>query len=280
MMSDVFMMLDNKIISSLVFLFVALLLRWLVIYFLKKRPEDEEGLSRRWINSFKNITIFIIFLGLLIIWLSELRFVALSIAAFAVAIVLAIREFIQCLLGHIFLATTGSFRVGDWISTGNLVGEVVSNDWLSTSLLEVEIEDKSYTYTGKTIFIPNSQFASAAIKNLNYMRRYVEHSFSITCDPEKVSKENLCNANELILETAQAITAEFQEVAKRYNSMIEKRMGVKLQGTDASVRVSTSNLGNIIFTISIFCPTQKALVIEQNLTRYFIEYLYSVEPAN
>jgi len=267
-------LIDNKVISTLVFLFVVFALRWLVVYLLKKQPEqDDEGITKRWINATSNVTWMVIFFGLLIIWLSELRFIALSIAAFGVAIVLAMKEFIMCLVGHVYLAITSPFRVGDWISAGNTSGEVISNDWLSTYLLEVDVAGETYDYTGKTVVIPNSQFLTLTVKNLNHVQRYVDHTFSLVCDPAKYQKIEVSKLCELILQQARICCEDFYEVAKRYNHLIEKRLGVTLQGAEASVRVSTTEVGNYLFAITLFCPTAQATEIQQKLTLLVLENL-------
>lgn len=274
MFQQLLSIIDGKVISTLVFLLIVFVTRWLVVYLLKKRPaEDNEGLSKRWINAANNVAWLVIFFGLLIIWLSELRFIALSIAAFGVAIVVAMKEFIMCLIGHIYLTITGPFRVGDWISTGNSSGEVLSNDWLSTYLLEVDIAGKTYRYTGKTVVIPNSQFLTLTVKNLNHKRRYVDHTFSLICDPVKYQKIDVSKVCDLILQQAKTCCEDFSEVAKRYNHLIEKRLGVNIQGPGASVRVSTTEVGNYEFAVTLFCPAQQAVGIEQKLTLLIMENL-------
>ena len=255
-------------------LFVAIMLgiRWIIVWHLRRLPADEQELSRRWSNSVKNSTNFLILLGLIVIWLSELRFLALSIATFVVALVIATREFIQCFLGSLYLASTRTFSVGDWIKVGANYGEVVRSDWLSTTLLEVDIESMSYGYTGKTLIIPNNQFVVNSIQNLNFMRRYVVHSFAIVRDAEPV---NVFLAKEAILEKIKTYSESFEAVAQRYNYVVEKRLGVSLPGPEASIRITTNHLGKNVFTITIFCPTTDVVRIEQKLSEDFMQFWYS-----
>src|SRR3974390_2813913 len=58
------------------------------------RPEDK----RRWIVQFKNLSILFLLVGLLGIWMSELRAFALSLVAVAAAFVLSTKELILCVL--------------------------------------------------------------------------------------------------------------------------------------------------------------------------------------
>lgn len=263
------MIVGNKFIVSLALIIAIFVCRWLIVRHLNKLPSDEDGLPKRWINTAKNTTNFLIVIGLIIIWISEIQFLALSIATFVVALVIATREFIQCFMGTLYHASTRTFTIGDWIKVGNCHGEVTHSDWLSTTLLEVDLEGMSYAYTGKTLIIPNNQLVANTIQNLNFMRRYVVHSFTITRDHESI---NVFDAKALILEKAREYCSAFQDAAERYNELLEKRLGITFSGHEASVRITTSNLGKNMFTVSLFCPTHEAINIEQRLTEDFMTF--------
>ncbi|WP_163836276.1 mechanosensitive ion channel family protein [Spartinivicinus ruber] len=262
---------ENKLIASVVVIAIILILRWLVIRHLRQRPLDEDGFPRRWINTAKNTANLLIGISLIVIWISELRLIALSIATFAVALVFATREFIQSFFGSLYNASARTFSVGDWIEVGAYCGEVVKSDWLSTTLLEIDLAGASYGYTGKTLIIPNNQFTSHTLTNLNYMRRYVTHSFSIVRDSDLV---DVFTAKAFILEKIQEYCTPFEEVAARYNSLIGSRMGVNIPGPEPSVRVTTNNVGKNVFSVSFFCPTQEAVKVEQQVIEAFMHHWY------
>ena len=264
----------NKLIASLLLILIAAVIQWLVVHHLRKMPSHDDDLPRRWMNTARNAVTTMVVIGLIIIWLSELRFVALSIATFTVALIIATREFIQCFLGALYQASARAFTIGDWIKVGHNYGEVVSSDWLTTKLLEIDMETMSYSYTGKTLIIPNNQFVTNPIANLNFMRRYVMHSFSIVRNEEPV---NVFQVKEMILKRAQNYSEPHEEVAQRYNHLLEKRLGIKLPGPESIVRMSTTDLGRNKFTITVFCPTEEAVKIEQKLTEDFMEFWYSEE---
>ncbi len=264
--------ISSKVIVTIILIASAIAIRFAVVYKLKKISLEDHESPRRWINTTNNVITLIIVVGLIIIWSSELQLVALSVATFAVALVIAGREFIQCLLGFFYQSTSRAFVAGDWVKIGNHYGEVVSNDWLSTKILEIDIDAKSYDYTGKTLVIPNNQLVTNTIHNLNFMRRYVSHSFSIIRDAKPV---NAFNAKQYILERAQAYCEPFKDTAARYSHLIENRLDISLSGPEASVRIATTNLGRNEFTITVFCPTEQAVNIEQQLTEDFMNYWYA-----
>lgn len=262
---------ENKLIVSGLLIVVALVVRWFLILNFSKLPRDEQDLPKRWSNTTKNIINLLIGIGLIIIWLSELRFVALSIATFVVALVIATRELIQCFIGSLYQISTRTFSIGDWVKIGNHYGEVVSSDWLNTRILEIDMENASYDYTGKTLVFPNNQFITAPIQNLNFMRRYIAHTIVIVRDSEQI---DLFAFKPIMLKKAQEYCESFSEVAQRYSGLIEKRLGISLIGPGASVRVTTTNIGKNQMSITVFCPTQEAVNIEQKLMADFMVYWY------
>ncbi len=267
--------LQSKSLLSFGCILIILLSRWLIVFFLRRKPAHEDHLPKRLINTVNKIATLIMVFGLILIWLSELRFIALSVAAFIVALVMATREYIQCLLGAIYIAAVRAFNIGDWIKIGDHYGEVVRSDWLSTILLEIEVSNKSYEYTGETLVIPNNKFLANMTSNLNFMKRYIAHSFTITREPEYV---NLVELKKQILKRANEYCLPFKDVAERYNSLIESRLGIAIFGPEASVRLSTTDMAKNQITITIFCPTHEALKIEQQLTDDFMTLWYNALP--
>lgn len=262
---------EHKLVASILIIVVAMLLRFLLVRAILKKSMAEAEINKRWVNTVNNVTQLLVVLGLITIWFSELRFFALSIAAFVVGLVVATREFIQCILGFMYIGSARQFSVGDWIKINGYSGEVVRSDWLSTTLLEVDLENLNYAYTGKTLFIPNNQFVISTVQNMNFMRRYVLHSFTLVREAEGV---NVCQGKEFILAKAREYCAQFGDDAERYASAIGKSMGKSNINTEPSVRVTTNSVAKNVFTVTVFCPTDKALEIEQKITEDFLDYWY------
>jgi len=263
---------EVKAVASIALIIIAFCVRWIAVRRFSNISSHDETLPRRWTNSAKNGINLLVALGLIIIWLSELRLIVLSLAAFAVAFVIATREFIQCFIGSLYQASARSFSVGDWIKVGAHYGEVVSSDWLSTKLLEIDMETLSYTHTGRTLNIPNHLFIAGATQNLNFMRRYVMHTFTLVRDADQV---NVFDIKVQLIEKAREYCASFHDVAQRYNELIERRLDNALAGPEPTVRVTTTNMGKNELSISVFCPTHLAVDLEQKLTEDFMGYWYA-----
>lgn len=282
-MSIDFSQLDFSIVMDHVE--IVLTLAWVLLSYIVRRytkrairlhQNIEHDKKRQRINTVDNIFNLFLVVGLVLIWSSELQNIAISIAAFMVALVIATKEFIACIIGAFYRASTRPYQVGDWIRIANYEGEVTDSDWLSTTLFEVDLKGGTYSYTGRTTVVPNSVLLLQTVQNLNYMRRYVTHTFSISRATDDV---NLFTIKEQILEKIRGYSEHFHDVAIRYNSLIEKRLDIKISGPEPRVRITTTVEGFNIFTISLFCPTEEAVEIEQKVTEDFMAFWYASRDA-
>ncbi|NLQ17695.1 mechanosensitive ion channel [Marinomonas sp. M1K-6] len=264
---------------------IALTLAWVLLFYVMRRytkrairshQKIEHDQKRQRINTVDNLFNLFLVVGLVLIWSSELQNIAISIAAFMVALVIATKEFIACIVGAFYRASTRPYQVGDWIRIANYEGEVTDSDWLSTTLFEVDLKGGSYTYTGRTTVVPNSVLLVHTVQNLNYMRRYVTHTFSISRQTDDV---NLYLIKEQILEKIREYSEHFHDVAIRYNSLIEKRLDIKISGPEPRVRITTTRDGYNVFTVSLFCPTEEAVEIEQKVTEAFMAFWFEKRDA-
>lgn len=264
--------LEYKLLTSIVMILILYPIKHYLALFLKIWAKKNNKDHRYIINTMKNLANLVLLIAMFLLWGHELQKFALSIAAFIVAIVIATREYIQCFIGFLYVTSTSPFRVGDWVQTGTHCGEVTSTDWAKLTMLE--IDQNSYSYTGRTLFIPNNQLITLPIKNLNFLKRYVCHSFTITMENDYDPYVH----KSLLLEKAQKYCEDFHSVAERYNAMIERSLDVTLPGPEPSVTISTTDLGRIKTCFSIFCPTEKAMEIEEQLTADFF-YLKSQQKS-
>ena len=273
-----YQLLENKLVLSALMIVGIILIRLILTAIFARTKRWSKQDRRRRINTVHNVCNLLLVLGVMAIWVSELRDFAFSIAAFSVAIVLAMREVVQCLVGGIYQASRKSFDVGDWIKVGeHQFGEVIDRDWLSTTLLEIDPHGLGSGYTGITLYIPNNVFFSQPIKNLNFMRRYVEHTFSIVRENKG---GNPFAAKQFLVERIREHSEAFHEVAARYCQMIEHRTGVELVDTNPKISFTTNELAHDVVTITLFCPREEAHEIEQRVTEDFYNFWYSGPKEN
>ena len=264
-------LLENKSLVTLVLAIVIITAKLVVTRFIKRRAKKKKIDKRFTVNFLNNIFNFALIVVLFNIWSVEIQKFAFSIAAFVVAIVLATREFIQCFIGFIYVVSNRPFRVGDWIQVGNYCGEVNSIDWINLTLLEVNITN--YQFTGKTLYLPNNQLITTPIKNLNFLKRYAVHHFTLTRDGS-VNPFDFIDAMKV---KANGYCADFSDVAERYNQVIEHRLDIKIAGPEPHIEVATSDLGDTQIIFTIFCPTERVMEIENKLTADFMNFWFSAK---
>lgn len=268
-MIDLF--LQNKTLITICMLTLLVVLKLSITAVIKRHAKKNKKDRRLTVNLLNNIFNFALLVVIFNIWSVEIQKFAFSIAAFVVAIVLATREFIQCFIGFIYVISNRPFRIGDWIQVGEHYGEVNSIDWANLTLLEVNIDD--YQFTGKTLYIPNSQLITRTIKNLNFLKRYAVHHFTITRD----GSVNPFEFIDALREKANSYCADFRDVAIRYNHVIENRLDINIAGPKPHIQVATTNLGDTEVIFTIFCPTDRAMEIENRLTADFMQFWFNAK---
>ncbi|AYM85534.1 MULTISPECIES: mechanosensitive ion channel family protein [Pseudoalteromonas] len=271
MIKDILM---HPFLVSVLVLAIAFVLKVLVDKLARNRAEKKEKDIRYITHNIKHFINFVMVLSLLFVWSTEIQNFALSIAAFAVAIVLATREFIQCVIGFFYLVTTRPFRVGDWIQVGDYFGEVAETDWVKTTMHEIDMH--TYQFSRKTIYIPNNKLITSSIKNLNYVKRFVTHHFTIV----RRESFNPYVIHDELVNQAKLYCEEFHDVATRYNSMIERKLDAKISGPAPVIHFGTTELGEFKASFTLFCPTNKALEIEHKLTECFMALWYEQAKKN
>jgi len=124
------------LISTALLITVVVVVRALSARYIRRNVASME-LRRRWLVHSRNGLLLFMLLGLIIIWGEELRTLALSVVAIAVAFVVATKELILCVTGSILKAGAGSFNIGDRIQVKDFRGDVIDQSLLATTILEV-----------------------------------------------------------------------------------------------------------------------------------------------
>jgi hypothetical protein len=116
--------------------------------------------------------------GIGMIWAEELQTIAVSMLAFAAALILATKELILCVSGFVVRHASNSYSLGDHIEVGNIRGRVVDIGLLSTTVMEIGPQHNAHQMTGRALTFPNSLLSNAVIRE-NYMGDYVMHIINV-----------------------------------------------------------------------------------------------------
>ncbi len=177
-------LLQSSALASATLLAALFAIRFLVGRALKRWEGFPPLVARRWTASLRNVLILVAIVGLVMIWAPQLRTFALSLTAFAVASVIAMKELILCFSGSALRALSRAYSVGDYIEIGGKRGDVMDFNLLVTRLREFEKQDGSFHRTGKEIILPHSLLFSMPVRVEGHAGGRVKHVFSMTFEPD------------------------------------------------------------------------------------------------
>ena len=249
--------LELLIITGLLVL-VLMVIRAITGRYIRKNVHSAE-LRRRWLVQSRNALILILLLGLVLIWADELRALALSIVAIAVAFVVATKELISCLTGSILKTGSRSFNIGDRIQVKDFRGDVIDQNLLATTILEVGPGKITHQRTGRMTTIPNAIFLSEPVINESFTHDYVLHVFTV---PFKM-QDDWKAAQKLFLESANRHCSTYIEEVRRYMKDVSEERGLEVPSVDPRVTIQVPAAGEVHLIIRIPTRSGQRSFIEQ-----------------
>ena len=259
---DLTLLPQLDLLASLLLLVVLWIARKIVVGTIRARTELPPHDQRRLIATSRNVFLFLLLVGLVLIWAPQLRTFALSLTAVAVAIVVATKELILCLSGALLRATTRAFGIGDWIELGDNRGEVTDHTLLATTLQEFGTGPHVYTPTGRMIVLPNSMLLTTPVRNQSALREDTYHRFVVTLDPVPA----LEGKREIASDIVRRHYEPFRDRAARSSAVADRRTGPDLPDLIPAIRFRTSDLGKLRVEITLFCPSREAERLESDIT--------------
>ncbi|MGE0788079.1 MAG: mechanosensitive ion channel family protein [Sandaracinaceae bacterium] len=254
--------LGPELIASAVVVLLALLVRAVLIRWLRGNEKLRAAERLRWTVQVRNATIAVGMLGLVFIWGAELRDFVVSLVVLASAIVLGTKELLMCFSGSMLRSATGSFQIGDRIEVAGVRGDVIDHGLLGTTILEI---GPGHQRTGRTLVIPNSMFLSQAVANDTFTDDYVLHTFEIPV-PNGANWER---AEERLVRIAHEVADEHTDAAKKHMNAVSARHG--LSSFDPTPKVTVSALhDHMVLRVRIPTPSRERGRLEQDITRRFL----------
>ena len=272
--ADLTFLLQFDLFASFLLLVVLWFARKIVVSTIRARTELAPQDQRRLIATSRNVFLFLLLVGLVLIWAPQLRTFALSLTAVAVAIVVATKELILCLSGAVLRASTRAFAIGDWIELGDNRGEVVDHTLLATTLQEFGTGPYIYTPTGRMVVVPNSILLTTPVRNQTSQRTETYHRFVVTLDPVPA----LEGKRQIAADIVDRHYKPFRDRAARSSTVPDRPMGPDLPDLAPAIRFRTSDLGKLRIEISLFCPSREAERLESEITWDIVSAFRSFHP--
>ena len=266
--------LVGGLFTTAIILLAILALRFFLVRLIRGKTEILDKDQRRWLNRINNSTTGLVLLSLVFIWAPQIHTFALSLTAFAVAVVLTTKELLMCLTGGFLRATTKPFGIGDWITVDNVTGEVMRITAMTTTIEGIDMAARTYQFTGHTIQIPNSKFLTANVENSNFIKSYIYYDVPITVqyadlDPAKLMTE--------LQKITTKYFAPYHDEAVKFNKKVERKAAVDFADPEAQFFLKTTDIGHNIYMVRFFVPTQHAARIGTEITRDFLSYVHKLK---
>jgi small-conductance mechanosensitive channel len=254
----------KAIISAAILLFIVAGRRIAV------RTFDNSGLppERRiqFLVQSRNAAIFIFLASVAVLWAEQLQTIAFSLAAVAVALVIATKELILCVSGTVLRISARSFRLGDRIEVGSTRGDVIDIGPLTTTLLEVGPEPSIHKLTGRAVVIPNSLFLTTAVVNETFTDEYVLHTTRVELEVDADWRD----AERTLLEAASDICAQYIPDARENMERVGHKHGLEPPTVEPRVWVSTRTTG-IGLILRYPAPIRHRGQVEQSILRAYLD---------
>lgn len=258
--------LIKLLISTAILIAAIILLRFLSGRFIRRTVASHE-LRRKWIVQSRNGLILLFLLGLIIIWGEELRTLALSVVAIAVALVIATKELILCISGSILKSGAGSFDIGDRIQVKDFRGDVIDQNLLATTILEVGPGKLTHQRTGRMTVIPNALFVSEPVTNESFTENYVLHVFTVPFKRE----DDWQAAKKAFLDSANRHCEPYLENVRRYMEKVSNDRGLDVPSVDPRVSISVPTAGEVHLVVRFPATTAQRSYIEQSILSEVME---------
>lgn len=264
--ATMFELLTTKTVVSVVFIAIVLGIRLLLARWLSRKASLPAEQRRKWLVRSRNAFFLVIAAGLIFIWVNELRTLAVSMLAIAVALVLATKELILCFSGAVLRKGTDAYDLGDRIEVAGMRGEVMDMTFLGTSLREIGPGKTGQQYTGKSIVVPHSLLLNNPVINETFTGEFQLHLFTVPWRLE----DDWQRAERLLLEAAEIETEPILETARRHMKVMEERHGIEPPTVDSKVTLEMSEPGRIDFKVRVPVAAGRINRTEQAIMRRFL----------
>ena len=252
--------LPGLFISTVILVLIIVVARAVVTRLIRRNVASIE-LQRRWRVQTRNGFILLLLFGLVLIWGAELRTLAFSVVAIAVAFVVATKELILCVTGSILKSGSRSFNVGDRIQIKDFRGDVIDQNLFTTTVLEVGPGKITHQRSGRMIVIPNSLFVSDPVINESYTQKYVLHVFSVPFKRE----DNWQEARTAFLESAGRHCISYLEDARKHMEQLIRQKAIDVPNVEPRVTIQVPVAGEVHLIIRVPVRSGQRGYIEQSI---------------
>lgn len=252
---------SSKSISTIVLVLMALIIRSIIAAWLDKNEKMPPHVLNTWKMRLQRTIVFLIIIMIVVVWAPELRTLAVTLVAVAMAIVIALKEIIMCFTGSIIRSTAEGARIGGRIVINGVHGDVAATDMMSTTILEVNDYGQR---TGRTIVLPNSFFINyPTTTETGGDRKYILLTVGIP-----IKRNDDWQTIETILqEIGQQIADPYIKEARKHFGRFNRRYGFNVPEPDPTVLIDWHDPEKITINLRVAVPANEQDTKRQEIWR-------------
>lgn len=249
-----------------VLIVVLLLVHSSIVRTIAANPRVPVETRRRWTVNLRNAMIIIGLAGMVVIWARELQTIALSMVAFAAALVVATKELLMCLGGGLVRSLGNTYQLGDIIEIGTLRGRVMDITMLSTTVLEIGPRHDAHQITGRMLSFPNSMLLTQPVARENFTGDYVMHILTI---PLPYSLKP-AKAERVLQDIADEVCAPYLEGARAHMAMLESKLLLDTPSVTPRISLQPASEKEYRAILRYAVPPRERQRVEQAILHRFL----------
>lgn len=248
----------EKIFETLCIAIFILVLYTLGVYLIVRKIPDE-------VSRFTAVRIFsaiLVALGLLLgmmEWVQDPGQIVLIIGIIWGALLIALRDLIQNMVGSLILLVTRMFRIGDRIQIKGVYGIVMDIGVFRTTLMKLDEESGDHP-SGKITTIPNGILFREMVTNTSRDLSFTEDEIRITL-PFSV---DIPKTRTLLLDIVQKHTREVQQQAVQEIEKLSDKKFLPAFGTEPTVFVHIDK-HQILMVVKYFTESRRRSEIKNQI---------------
>jgi small-conductance mechanosensitive channel len=180
------------------------------------------------------IAVAVILISLLVVWIQQLTFLAISLGLVAAGISFSLQQPITSMVGWLVLAFERPFSVSDRIEINIVAGDVIDYGFFFVKVMEIRQWTDADLYTGRILLVPANWILSNTVynhsKDFGYIWDRLWIGLLFGADYTKVAND--------IMKMARQYTQEMVKEAMRVYAKIEKKYFLKDTSFEPQVFVS------------------------------------------
>jgi len=248
-------------IGSFVFLY---LLRFVVLRFIYKSHVSIRA-RYKWKKATVYITTVLFFIIAGRVWLEGVSNIMTYMGLLSAGLAVALKQPIENIVGWWFILWKKPFEVGDRIQIGEHRGDIIDQQLLMFSLMEIGNWVDAEQSTGRVIHIPNGKVFQTTVANYHHGFPYIWNELPIMITFESDWRKAYDILSNIIVKHSASVSSKATDAMKQ---AAEKYL-IFYQKLTPIVYTSVKESG-VVLTLRYLCEPRKRRETENNLWRHIM----------